>query len=182
MPALSWHPGMVSVDGQSGNQGIVTPRPDRTAAVRSALRAAARQLAEEERQRDSGDQRAAEAPRPPIAPPDSRVSHDPLGDPSAEKAPPSRLDRLLGITRDRRDRWLVLKSLEGQRVTVLAGFKYLVSHTGTLVIFNDRSDGQLRSDPPSVVIDDGKRQRWFPIDDVHSVTDPSDGSALGGPW
>jgi hypothetical protein len=178
---------MVRVDGQSGDQANVRPHRDRAAAVRSALRAAAEQLEAEELQRRSADERGKGSrashppPQPPTRPLDPRPSSKPIGDTAAYTAPASRLDRHLGIKRDRRDRWLVLKSLEGQRVTVLAGFKHLVSRTGTLVIFNERRDGQPRFDPPSIVIDDGRR-RWFPITEVHSITDPADGAPLGGPW
>jgi hypothetical protein len=87
-----------------------------------------------------------------------------------------------GIRRDERDSWEVLRSLHGRRVTVLVGTKNLHEHTGTLVVQRDSRAKWVVSPRKSVVIDDGRRQRWFPVGEVHSIVDPQDHSVLGGPW
>lgn len=84
------------------------------------------------------------------------------------------------VTVDRRDRWQVLTSLDGHRVTLLAGFRFPMSRTGTLLA----SEGAEHASPRlrGVVIDDGRRRQWFPLGEVRQVTDPETGTVLGGPW
>lgn len=157
---------------------------DRRVAAQVALRAAARRLAQEEPRTARKNDGVADASGSPSSPPDeSTAPMETMSDvPRESRKSSMALQVQLNLNRDSRDRWLVLKSLEGRRVTVLAGFKYLRSHTGTLTISRNRQDWLPGSSPQSIIIDDGRKQRWFPIRDVHSVTDPLDGLQLGGPW
>lgn len=84
--------------------------------------------------------------------------------------------------RDRRDRAQVLRSLEGRRVTVLAGFDNVLAHTGVLGFASDDAEPAGRPGEASIVLRDGENQRWFILGEVHSVTDAGSGAQLGGPW
>lgn len=84
--------------------------------------------------------------------------------------------------RDRRDRAQVLRSLEGRRVTVLAGFDNVLAHTGVLGVANEGAGPDARPGEASIVLRDGENQRWFILGEVHSVTDAGSGVRLGGPW
>jgi len=88
--------------------------------------------------------------------------------------------RVINQKRDRRDRAQVLRSLEGRRVTVLAGFDNVLAHTGVLGFASDDAGPDGR--PASIVLKDGENQRWFILGEVHSVTDAGSGTRLGGPW
>jgi hypothetical protein len=87
------------------------------------------------------------------------------------------------IRRDTRDRRQVLAGLEGRWVTVIAGFRVATKRTGRLFVA-DKADlvwgaGLCRA---SIVLEDDRRERWFPMSEVYEVIDPDTGATLGGPW
>jgi len=84
------------------------------------------------------------------------------------------------VKRDFRDKAQVLRSLNGRRVTVLAGLDNVMSHTGVLTVPDDASSERGRSN--IIVLRDGAQERAIMITEVHSVRDAVDGSPLGGPW
>ena len=87
---------------------------------------------------------------------------------------------VMKVKRDVRDRALVLRSLHGRRVTVLAGLDNVMSHTGVLAVPDSSSHRTGRSN--SIVLRDGVHERVIMINEVHTIQDAVDGSRLGGPW
>ena len=87
------------------------------------------------------------------------------------------------IRHDLRNRQQVLTGLEGRRVTVVAGFRVATKRTGRLFVA-DKDDlrwaaGLCRA---SIVLEDDRRERWFPMSEVYEVIDAETGATLGGPW